>query len=145
MASSSLGDFAERMKKRASTMESGVSKLVRKVALTVQRDLVLATPVDTGRARSNWQVSVGGPSTGELEAYSPGKGGSSAGPNAQAAIAAGEATIAKRQPGQDIFIQNNLPYIGRLNEGWSAQAPAGFVEASIKHAEQVVRQTKVID
>ena len=29
------------------------------------------------------------------------------------------------------FITNNLPYIKRLNEGWSKQAPAHFIEQVI--------------
>lgn len=30
--------------------------------------------------------------------------------------------------GRQTVVENRVPYINRLNEGWSKQAPAGFVE-----------------
>ena len=36
-----------------------VSRIMRKVALAVDQVAVLRTPVDTGRARSNWVVTLG--------------------------------------------------------------------------------------
>ena len=29
-------------------------------------------------------------------------------------------------PGDTLYITNSVPYIGRLEEGWSVQAPAGI-------------------
>lgn len=42
-------------------VEGLLDKVVRKVALDIQGDLDRSTPVDTGRARSNWFGSVGSP------------------------------------------------------------------------------------
>lgn len=131
------------MRKRGDTVVSNSDRLVRKVALAVDGTVVLATPVDTGRARSNWQVELNGPAEGVRDAYAPGEGGSTGGPNAREAIAQGRAAIAQYRGGDNasIHITNNLPYIGRLNEGSSAQAPAGFVESAVQVGVRAVRNT----
>lgn len=142
----SLGEFARRIRLRGQQVETGVNKIVRKVALIADRELVLETPVDTGRARSNWQVSLGSPLTSEREPYSPGEGlGRGEGQNAAGALAQAQERIGARQSEQDIYIQNNVDYIGALNDGSSAQAPAGFVQAAIKRAVAAVRNGRVFD
>lgn len=113
-------------------VEDNTAKLVRKVALAVDAELVLSTPVDTGRARSNWQAEINTPATGEAEPVPP-----------QQAIDDATRVIAESKPGDAIHITNNLPYIGRLNEGWSAQAPEGFVETAILHGAAQVKGAKL--
>lgn len=135
--------FARRIRVRGQQIEEGVNRIVRTVGVVVDTNLVQGTPVDTGRARSNWQVQIGSPTRSEIAAYAPGFDGSTEGENTRAAIEQGKAVIQTRQPGQDIFISNNLPYIGRLNEGYSSQAPSGFVQEAILKAAQVVRQRRV--
>lgn len=36
------------------------------------------------------------------------------------------------------YIMNGLPYAKRLNEGWSKQAPAGWVELAVAEVDQLV-------
>jgi hypothetical protein len=84
----------------------------------ILQTVILATPVDTGRARGGWQVGLGSSpraQTGRLD-----RGGG-------AAIAAGRATLAGRRSEQTVFITNNVNYVVFLNQGSSAQAPANFV------------------
>jgi hypothetical protein len=140
----SLEEFARRVRIYGRNVDKNIGRVVREVALVVDRELVLATPVDTGRARSNWIVNLGSAATGSRDPYTPGEKGSTGEANAQAAIAQGNATIGLRKDGQDIYISNNLPYIGRLNEGSSAQAPAQFVEQAVQRAVQVVRKARVV-
>lgn len=128
---SDLRQFAGRIRVMGKRIEKNADAMTRKVALAVDSAVVIATPVDTGRARSNWQVNLGSPADGTREAYTPGAEGSTGGANAQAAIDQGRAEIAKYKGGSAIHITNNLPYIGRLNDGHSAQAPAGFVEKAV--------------
>lgn len=144
MADDSLASFARRMRLRGIQVEEGANEVKRLVALAVDRELVLSTPVDTGRARSNWIVSTGTPSAAEIAAYAPGESGSTAASNSAAAMGQAQAAIAGVEPGQDIAISNNLPYIGRLNDGYSAQAPAGFVEQAILNGVQVAARHKVL-
>lgn len=91
-------------------------------------DLLQVTPVDTSKALSNWQVTLDTAATETIDAYYPGKQGSSAAVSREAALAAAKQVLQLKKPGQVVYITNCLPYIQRLNEGWSAQEPAGFVE-----------------
>ena len=131
----------------AQRFEGNADKMVRKAALAVDQTVVLATPVDTGRARSNWIVQLGAPAESVIEAYAPGFFGSTGAENAQAAIDQGSAEISGYRGGQgtEIHITNNLPYIGDLNDGWSAQAAANFVQTAIQTAAEAVTGTKLLD
>lgn len=129
-----LKDFSKWAKDTGDNVSRNADKLVRKCALAIDGAVVLATPVDTGRARSNWQVTVDTPAAGTIPPYAPGEGGSTVGPNSRAAIEQGKQAVAQYNgdtPTASINITNNLAYIGRLNNGYSGQAPAGFVEKAI--------------
>lgn len=141
-----LDEFGRRMQEIGKNIEKNTTKKVRLAALAIHQTLVLATPVDTGRARSNWQVRTGTGAREEIEAYAPGRNlGKGEGNNAQATLNQGRGAIASHIRGQDIFITNNLPYIQRLNEGSSSQAPAGFVESAIKAGARASRKQKVVE
>ncbi len=117
--------FARNIQVRAFKMVENVDALVRRVALAVDTAVVLRTPVDTGRARANWQVNIGSPAVGEVATPgSPDQGSATA-------LTAAQSTIATYKGQGNIHITNNVPYIGKLNEGHSRQAPAGFVEAAV--------------
>lgn len=137
--------FARNIRRTARRIQSNATKVNRKVALAVLQAVVVATPVDTGRARSNWNTSLIVPDKSTRDAYSPGAGGSTGGPNAAAAIASGRSTIASaRSERTPIWISNNLPYIGRLNEGSSAQAPANFIEQAVAAGRAAVRGSRLL-
>lgn len=84
------------------------------------------TPVDTGWASANWWISVGSAST------------SNTGPAGdvgarQSQQAQGLADILSYDPSKGvIYITNNVPYINRLNNGWSQKSPAGFVDKAVQ-------------
>lgn len=131
-----LREFGQNMKKHGENVEKNATALVRKCALAVDASVVIATPVGEGRARGNWQVALNAPATGELDVKDPSGAG---------AIAQGKAVIAGYQrSGGSINITNNLPYIGRLNDGWSAQAPAGFVQKAVLVGIAAIRGAKGI-
>lgn len=135
---SDLRGFGKRMKTVSKTVGANADKLVRKVALAVDAAVVLATPVDTGRARSNWQVDLNRAPDGTLpEPASPAEG-------AARATAEAKEKAAAYKTGDVLHITNNLPYIGRLNEGWSAQAPAGFVEEAALAGAATVKDARLL-
>lgn len=141
----SLGQFSRRIRIIADRMEANVQRITRETALAIDQTVVLATPVDTGRARSNWIVSSGGPNGNTRGPYAPGKGlGRGEGANAAAAIAQGRRAITTHSYG-DIYVQNNLPYIGDLNAGSSAQAPANFVAKAVSTGLAAVRGRRVLN
>lgn len=130
-----LGSFAARIRRRARQVEQGTDRTVVRVAQLVNQTVVLATPVDTGRARANWHVSFDAPTAHSLIAYDQ---------SGYGAVARNNAEIERRQQGQSIYIQNNLTYIQRLNEGHSRQAPAGYVELAVQAAASHVRTARVL-
>lgn len=107
-------------------MEEVIVESQAKVVILVDQALVLATPVDTGRARANWTPTIGTPST-EYKKGSYDKSGSNA-------ISEATNLTKSLKPGDDFYISNNAPYIGALNDGHSKQAPAGFVEKAVQVA-----------
>lgn len=142
----SLGDLEGKMTRLSVRAEAGINRKVRRTALAILTELAVSTPVDTGRARANWTVGLGGPpDDGDFPAFAPGKGGNTAAANATASIETGKAAMSDREPGQDIYISNNLPYIEVLNAGSSAQAPAGFIEKAVQYGSAVSRNEKVLD
>ncbi len=141
----SLQEFSRRIKVRAAKVVTNTDKLVRSVALAADQAIVSGTPVDTGRARSNWIVQLDSASDSVIEAYAPGKKGVTAAANTQAAIDQGEAVIHNYQSGKEIHITNNLPYIQELNDGSSKQAPANFVESAVQAAVAKINAARIID
>ncbi len=147
-----LAQFSQNIRKRSSQIENAGTRVVKAVSKRALRALVEATPVDKGVARSNWRVGIGAAPTGFIGAYSPGsKLGIGERANANAAISAGIARInsvsgvSGRGGGLKtaIIIANNAPYIERLNNGYSSQAPAGFIEVALNEAQAVIRNFRV--
>ncbi len=85
------------------------------------------TPVDTGHARANWVPSVGAAHAAVVQ----GNGAHEAGVGAVLAYKLGDGAC---------WISNAVPYIQALNDGHSAQQPAGFIERAIDEALAKARQ-----
>jgi len=136
-----LAQFSRNIRKRGSQIENSATRVVKAVSVRALKSLVRNTPVDKGVARSNWRVGIGAPTRSVIEAYSPGKKlGIGETANASAAINIGRARInsvrgSSTGLGTAIYITNAVPYIGRLNAGYSGQAPAGFVETALLEAK----------
>lgn len=73
-------------------------------------------PFDTGFSASSWWAMANGAPSGHTGSKGGGRG--SANPATLLASIGGILTMA-----------NSAPYIRRLNQGWSPQAPAGWVDA----------------
>jgi len=128
-----FGDLSKKLREHGDTILVNQNKKTIRVALAIDALVVKVMPVDKGRAKSSVVVTVGESSTLEIRApYFPGKKGSTAGANTQAAIAQAESALQGREFGQEIHININLPYIDDLNKGHSPQAAAGFIEQSIR-------------
>ncbi len=139
-----LKEFARVMRQQGITVETNADRIKRKVALRVDQTVVMTTPVDKGRARSNWQVGVGAAPQGVIGAYAIGARGSTGSQNVQAALEQGKMVITTAPKGSELHITNNLPYIGELNKGSSRQAPAGFVEIAVKAGIESVKDSKIL-
>jgi len=95
----------------------------KQTSVFIDTALVLQTPKDTTQAASSWNVSLVAADNSKVNHGSP-----------AAAVNDGQSKINSAQPYKRILIQNMQPYIGRLNNGWSLQAPAGYVERIILQA-----------
>ena len=132
-----LLDLANRLDRIGPQVEEAVNERKKDVALALVSELVWVTPVDTSKALSNWQVDTEGFLLDSIDAHFPGEKGSTQRASALEAIAAAKRELEHARPGKALLIFNNVPYIRRLNEGYSAQAPAGFVEKAIVVARRV--------
>lgn len=99
-----------------------VATFQRKIALEALSRIVLRTPVDTGRARGNWMVSIGNLRPRFSEKSDK---------QGQETISRGSAELIELVAFQDIYISNSLPYILRLEHGYSRQAPNGMVSLTL--------------
>lgn len=146
-----LIQFSRNIRRRGRQVENSASELVRSMAKRSLRSLVQNTKADTGKARSNWRVGIGGSPSAVIEAYAPYPKGSKANglgasetANASAAISAGSARInsVRGVAGVGlktaITITNNVPYLDK------ALLP-GAVEVSIREAQIVLRGFKIFD
>lgn len=127
----SFRKFSREMEEFGKTLlPAQFSLFMRKIAFELLSRVVNKTPVDTGRARGNWQVAVGVIDTSETG--SPDKSG-------DGTINRGLATLGQqRQTGGTIFISNTLPYILPLEYGHSQrQAPRGMLAVSIQEIEMI--------
>lgn len=125
-----------------------VERIVRKVLIVMDQVLVTTTPVDTGRARANWIVTLGGdvPEVGPVESGPPGQGlsGQRAAANAALAFGQGRTVIdAWTLQSGTISIVNNLSYISFLEDGSSAQAPVGMLKQALQAGIQSVAGERV--
>lgn len=118
---------------RARQVEMGASRAVRALSLIINQVIVNETPVDTGHARANWQVGISEPITSEIDEEDPSGG---------ATIERNASVIRQAPPHKDIILSNNVPYIHKLNEGSSSQAPAQFVQIAVAEAIFAAKKTK---
>lgn len=105
--------------KKITSYYRGQIEKAKKIAIVeCLRQLTISTPVDTGRARWGWFVTVGVPST-EIP------------PEGQYSIP-DVTSRANVSVSADVtaYIANNVPYIVELNGGSSKQQPARFAERS---------------
>lgn len=127
MAKSSL-DLTAKMKRAKKAISQAASNVAVDVAKTITGDLAFRTPVDTSRALSNWIVTLGAESNKKIDPHVWGFKGSTHHESAAETYSAAVSVLAKKKPGQPIYISNNVDYITELNED---HAQAGFVERAV--------------
>ncbi|MBB76528.1 MAG: hypothetical protein CMJ75_18645 [Planctomycetaceae bacterium] len=116
-----LDKLNEELRVFAKTLApDAVRVLQQSIALQVLSGVVLKTPVDTGRARANWQVGISTPPKGIVsEDTDP--------------ISKGTPTIVGNAlPFSVVWINNNVEYVAILETGTSQQAPAGMVDVTLE-------------
>lgn len=97
-------------------------QVCQKAALDILNGVVDRSPVDSGRFRGAWLVSNKTPTDSAPEGVTgPGE-----------ALNAGTATIQAAQEFPIIYVQNNVVYAERLENGWSEHAPTGVLAVTVQ-------------
>ena len=117
-----MGALSDELKKALNSadieIKAKANKAIRVAVIKTWGKIIRMTPVDTGRARSNWFIGL----TIGSEVSSSNK-------------TRGNSYVNKELPGDllnnKVFLYNNLPYIEALEFGHSTQAPKGMVRVSL--------------
>jgi hypothetical protein len=126
-----VGVQSERLEKKLLGL---VETAAKAFILELDKELRIATPVNTGHARASWIPSVGHPITATIEGKSP------------SLHDAGVGRVLSYKIGDGaLYISNAAPYVRCLNDGWSDQAPALFIEASIDRAMSTIKAKLGVD
>ena len=135
MSATTIVEFGAGVDDAARKLGIKYETLFVKVAVDLFADIVRRTPVDTGRARVNWQMTEGSPGTGSIGEFSKDHVQKSRTKDSKATLYGYPVTPPSGafSGTRDIYIVNNLPYIGALEEGHSQQAPFGMVELAIEN------------
>lgn len=118
-----------------------LNKIVKVAAMELFKSVIMMTPVDTGRARGNWQCTMTRPADGVIDSEQ----------SEEATIAKMVETTLKSSIRKGIFLTNNLPYIQKLEYGgygqgpkteggYSKQAPAGMVRVSLDRIQKDLKE-----
>ena len=117
-------------KKIESKIDRTLDQGIRATILELSTAIIKDTPAKTGRARGNWQASIGRGATGEVSVVNKRAGEAKAisNVNQKASVAVGDL----------YYLTNNLPYIERLEYGWSKQAPGGMVRKNMQNFNRLL-------
>lgn len=138
-----LLDLANSMDKLSKKVNKAANDAAIQVALTIVGELAFKTPVDSSKALSSWFVSLGAPSSVVGKAHYSGEYGSTKNMSAAETLAKARKVLASKKAGQVIYITNNQPYIKRLNNGYSSQQAAGFVERAVMVGQLSLKNIKI--
>jgi hypothetical protein len=119
-------DFQRDLEAFAKQIDRDLTTVVRTTAFLLFTKIVDRTPVRSGRAVGSWAISIGRPGTDMIP-----KGGRGSKAVAMARLNAVDFSRRNVQ----YFIYNNVEYIGRLEYGYSKQAPQGMVRLALAETE----------
>lgn len=124
--SSNAAAFSQSLMRLMDRVDGSIDAVIRKSCIDLYRRIALKTPVDTGRAKLNWQIS-----TVDSGAVKGEEGRRYSDSEIQAFIDAevGEFDLTIRD--DQVWIYNNVEYIPDLEGGYSNQAPEGMVAVSL--------------
>lgn len=114
-----VGDF--KVKKYLKIKANAVPRCMRMFMVEFYRQCTIATPVDTGRARWGWNCSIR-----QIDKSVPPEGKYTIDVERAKKVFTVTAVTGK----DTLYVSNSVHYIEKLNNGWSQQAPARFVQNS---------------
>lgn len=137
----SLVTFTADLAKFAKLVNKSLAIVVKKITFDLLTRLILKTPVDTGRARAGWGVSIDTPIIIQPTGYdnkASKKSKGATGADYEAAYHASNFAmpdLSAIDGTQQVYILNSVEYIEALEDGSSRQAPNGMVRISVAELE----------
>lgn len=136
--------FSNDVRKGIKNIEDDNEKIVKLAAIELFKRIIFSTPVGNptlwkseappgytgGSARNNWFLSFKTPSDRDDRAAS----------GRQATESIKQLRLIERSKSMVYILTNNLPYIERLEKGWSQQAPAGMLRKNVKNWDDIVNK-----
>lgn len=131
-----MAGFSFQLREFADATKRNLRQTVQGVSLELATRIVMKSPVDTGRFRGQWRVSVGQPDTRTDAPFDKQPLGS---PPSAALFADWQDELGAVTFRSNVWITNSLPYARRLEyEGWSKQAPSGMVRVSVAEYAEII-------
>jgi len=119
--------FADKSLKRA-------ENVMRWTQIFLFTDVIISSPVDTGRFRANWYATIDTPS------------GQTTTSTKRNSLTAMKKEVKNAAPFSNMMLTNNLEYAMQLENGHSGQAPMGMARLAIRrapmHLRNAVRKVK---
>ena len=120
-------EAAEKMRRHA-------DKAFRALIIEAGKRVILKTPVDTGRARGNWQISIGSPHTDEFEEDK----------NGSRTIMGVRYDTKDVDSGEVVYLLNGVPYIIHLERGTPRTPPHAMVAVTIEELQETAREVAAV-
>lgn len=130
-----MARFISQLKDFRKAAIEEIDQTKRAISLELFSSVIRDTPVDTGRARGNWQMTVDNPATSSALRLDKQPKGAPPGPELMNELVSGI-----RGLGHTNYLTNNLPYIVALEYGHSQQGDA-MVRKNIARLQQILRET----
>lgn len=124
------GSFASQLQQFAELVQQDADEVFQIVATEVGKSVINLTPVDTGRALSNWNAGINAPDDVYRETEDPLDSKTSA-------RLAGEFQSLKF--GDTAYITNATPHVPFLEYGSSKQAPNGMIRITLARFNNIVQ------
>jgi hypothetical protein len=138
--------FGLDLKKWIVKQQGNLEAKVKKVAITIHNDVIFLTRVDTGRARSNWNVALNDPDPSIVEPpqewHANRKGHVNGTPLHELAgseSVAKQVVLASYKLSDIIYISNSVPYIGYLEYGTDRTQADHMVLTALQNAETMLQ------
>jgi len=131
MEATNIEQFNREVRAFGKTIPDKLTAYHKKIVLEALRLVVGRTPVDTGRARGNWQVTIDVPAEGQLDTTDK---------EGDPTIAKGLDALATLKPNCVVWLSNNVDYIEFLEHGSSEQAPEGMLSLTVADLRTMFRR-----
>lgn len=106
----------------------------KKLSLDALTGVVRKSPVDTGRFRGNWHLSLLPTAAPTNTVDRLPRGSDPSGDS----VVRGLSALSALPPYSITYLANNLPYAQRLENGWSDQAPQGMVALTVAELQDAI-------